>query len=101
MQFIPLLFEAQYMALQEQLKKWAQEQASGPLPHFWPRNAVRKIYERRIHGQSLPRANRADLGSVADFWLTEIGLFLFEYFMGRHQDVPLGVFILAPSTPPS
>ena len=81
------------MAIPADVPAWAKEQASGPLPHFWPRNVVIALYERRIHGQSLPRASRAKGGTVADFWLTEIGLFLFDYFLDRHQDVPHGVLI--------
>lgn len=81
------------MAGRVDLKEWAREQVDSPLPHFWPDGAVLEIFERRIHGQSLPRANRAEAGTTADFWLTEVGVVLFEYLMGRVQDTPRGVLI--------
>ena len=71
------------------------EEADGPLPHFWPSTAILKVYERRIHGTTLPRANRANAGTPENYWLTEIGIILFEYVCSRVHDQPAGIMILS------
>ena len=71
------------MSLRDSFSEWVQQQADGPLPHFWPSAAVITIYERRVHDSTLPRANRAETGTVADYWLTRIGVFLIKFLMDR------------------
>ena len=79
--------------------EWVQNQASGPLPHFWPEYAVTTLYERRVHGRTLPRANRAEAGTVADYWLTQIGVDLIEYLIAR-EEAPTTLLLRCADYPP-
>ena len=81
------------------LPEWVQNQASGPLPHFWPAYAVTTLYERRVHGRTLPRANRAEAGTVADYWLTQIGVDLIEYLIAR-EEAPTTLLLRRADYPP-
>ena len=63
------------MALRARLHARVSNQAQGLLPHFWPESVIRTLHERRIHGQSLPRPNKANSRKVADFWLTNTAFF--------------------------
>ena len=84
-----------FMSLQE----WVENQASGPLPHFWPAHAVTTLYERRVHGRTLPRANRAEAGTVADYWSTQIGVDLIEYLIAR-EEAPTTLLLRCADYPP-
>ena len=81
------------------LEEWVESQACGPLPHFWPSAAVTTFYERRVHGRTLPRANRAEAGTVADYWLTQIGVDLIEYLMAR-EEAPTTLLLRRAEYPP-
>ena len=81
------------------LQEWVESQASGPLPHFWPSPAVTTFYERRVHGRTLPRANRAEAGTVADYWLTQIGVSLIEYLIAR-EEAPTTLLLRRAEYPP-
>ena len=80
-------------------QEWVQAQAGGPLPHFWPSAAITTFYERRVHGRTLPRANRAEAGTVADYWLTQIGVDLIEYLIAR-EEAPTTLLLRRADYPP-
>ena len=86
------------MSFLHRVEQGMLEEADGPLRHFWPSLAILKLYACRIHGTTFPRASRANAGTPENYWLTEVGILLFEYVCSRVHDQPAGIMILSSSS---